>query len=374
MLNEISRQAQATVSDTFSARQEAQAASGKLIGKAVVQVVSPQSVLEDAMEELSYNFNKSADYALKSRKERDQAQRSIMDRMNAFRKVAEANGVADKDEVADLTQAIQDKPEREEILHEALERHEEPADAWAALQEVRDQLIQRGAAPDLLKELDEALALMDMRYGAAIRAGISGALTAAENYVSLGSPLDLGATYRKATLEFTSTMDLYTFIQEKHGGDFDKAVDFLYASLASDMACDMPSADKASLESVNTSFGKLRSFQSAHTLCDAQMRRWEEIHDVHDCGMKGMQLLGKVLQLGSQTFAGASDADSIARTAGAPDIERRILFLQELQQNVRNFSPLVFDSTEGRTRVLDAVQGAVDNAVTEEDALLASKE
>ncbi|MCR5563088.1 MAG: TyeA family type III secretion system gatekeeper subunit, partial [Desulfovibrio sp.] len=51
-----------------------------------------------------------------------------------------------------------------------------------------------------------------------------------------------------------------------------------------------------------------------------------------------------------------------------------ILFLQELQQSVRAFSPLVFDNAEGRTRVLDAVQEAVDNAVTEEDVLLSSQE
>ena len=48
-------------------------------------------------------------------------------------------------------------------------------------------------------------------------------------------------------------------------GDFDKAVDFLYASLAGDMACDAPSADSVALESLNTSFGRLRSFLSNAT-------------------------------------------------------------------------------------------------------------
>ena len=374
MLNEITGRAQADFNTTNIVGQPNQGATGKLIGKAVVEVITPQSILQDAMEEISFNFNKSDDYALKSRKERNRTDGSMKERLKAFRKVAGENAADPKGEAEKLARAIEERPEREAILKEAMEHHEEPAEAWAALEEARDLLKQKGADPAVLKEMDEALALMDMRYGAAIRAGITGALTAAQDYVSLGSPLDLGATYRKAVLEFTSTLSLYSYVQDKFGGDFDKAVDFLYASLAGDMECDAPSADRAALESVNTSFGKLRSFQSAHAQCNTQMRRWDDVHHVHDSGMKGLDLLGKVLNMGSQSFIGASDAEDVARAAKAPDLERRILFLQELQQSIRSFSPQVFDNTEGRARVLDAVQEAVDKAVTEEDALLSSQE
>lgn len=374
MLHEISGQTQTSFNATPGVGQPTQGATGKLIGKAVVQVNTPQSILQDAMEEISFNFNKSRDYALKSRKERDRTSPSMKERLKAFRKVAESNRAESKDAVDELTRAIEEHPDREAILKEAMEQHEEAAEAWVALQEASDQLRQRGANPKALQELDEALRLMDMRYGAAIRAGVTGTLTAAQDYVSLGEPLDSGATYRKAVLEFTTTRDLYLFVQQKYGGDFDKAVDFLYASLAADMACDTPSTDKASLESVNTSFGKLRSFQSAHARCDEQMHRWAEVHKVQNCSMKGVDLLGEVLDMGGQTFVGATQIDGIARKAGAPDLERRILFLQELQQNVRTFSPLVFDQAEGRTRVLDAVQDAVDSAVAEEDAMLTSRE
>lgn len=373
MLNEISRQTQTMFASTPGVGQQPQGATGKLIGKAVVQVVTPQSIFQDSMEELSFTLNKSGDYALKNRKERGRTDRSMKERLKAYRKLAGESADA-KESAEELAHAVEERPDRENILREAAERHEEPAEAWAALEEARDTLRQKGADPAVLRELDEALAIMNMRYGAAIRAGVTGALTAAQDYVSLGSPQDLGATYRKAALEFTGTRALYAYVQEKYGGDFDSAVNFLYASLAADMACDEPSADRASLESVNTSFGKLRSFQSAHAQCAAQMQRWDEIHQVHGCGMTGTGLLGKVLDMGEQSFVGASQADGIAREAGAPDIERRILFLQELQQSVRAFSPLVFDSAEGRSRVLDAVQGAVDNAVAEEDALLAAQE
>ena len=374
MLNEISGRTQTDFATVPGAGQKPQGATGKLIGRAVVQVVTPQSIFEDSVEELSASLNRSSDYALKNRKERSRTDSSMKERLKAFRRVAEENAADEGKALEELSQAIVGKPDREDILKEALERHEEPAEAWASLEEVRGQLAEKGADPHVLTELDEALVLMEMRYGAAIRAGVTGALVAAQGYVSLGSPLELGSTYRKAVLEFTGTMALYAHVQENYGGDFDKAVHFLYASLTADMACDEPSVDKASLESVNTSLGKLRSFQSAHAQCDSQMRRWQEIHHVHNCGMTGIDLLGKVLSLGGQTFIGASQVDDIAREAAATNVEHRILFLQELQRNIRTFSPLVFDNADGRTRVLDAVQGAVDNAVAEEDALLASEE
>ena len=368
MLNEISAQRQANLHPTAETTQ-VQGSTGKLIGKAVVQVVTPQSIFQDAMEEMSFNLNKSSDYALKSRKERNQIDRS-KERLKNFRKVAEQSGL---DKVDEVYHAIEESPERESILRYVLEQHEEPAEAWAALEEARDKLAQQHARPEVLKEVDEALKLMDMRYGAAIRAGICGTLTAAEDYVSLGSPLELGSTYRKAVLEFTKSIDLYNYIQENYGGKFDQAVDFLYASLAADMGCESPSQDRTELESVNKSFGRLRSFQSADALCQKQLTRWHDVHHVENCSLTSVELLGKLLKIGENTFASAVNAEEITRAANSPDVEHRIYFLQELMQNVRNFSPLVFDQNEGRERVLGAVQSAVDAAVDEEDVLLSQE-
>ncbi len=63
----------------------------------------------------------------------------------------------------------------------------------------------------------------------------------------------------------------------------------------------------------------------------------------------------------------------LAEEAGAPDIERKVLFLQELLNTTRSFAPSLFDGNEGRMKVLDAVQDAVDAAIAEEDAWLAEQ-
>ena len=56
-----------------------------------------------------------------------------------------------------------------------------------------------------------------------------------------------------------------------------------------------------------------------------------------------------------------------------PDSERKVLFLQELLNTTRSFAPSLFDGNEGRMKVLDAVQDAVDAAIAEEDAWLAEQ-
>ena len=50
------------------------------------------------------------------------------------------------------------------------------------------------------------------------------------------------------------------------------------------------------------------------------------------------------------------------------------LFLQELLTTTRNFPTALFDDEQGRMKVLDAVQEAVDKAVEREDEYLAQQE
>ena len=86
-----------------------------------------------------------------------------------------------------------------------------------------------------------------------------------------------------------------------------------------------------------------------------------------------LALLGKVLDLRKERYISGSRISRLAEEAGAPDIERKVLFLQELLNTARAFAPSLFDGNEGRMKVLDAVQDAVDAAIAEEDAWLAEQ-
>jgi len=87
-----------------------------------------------------------------------------------------------------------------------------------------------------------------------------------------------------------------------------------------------------------------------------------------------MSLLKEMLDLKADSYLSARSLDTVLRGACAPDAEREVLFMQELLNTARSFSPLFFDGLEGRARFIDAVQEAVDEAVAREDEWLAMQD
>ena len=226
--------------------------------------------------------------------------------------------------------------------------------------------------PETLRVLDEALEELERTEGPAIRAGINGALNA-RGFEGLGDAGALGSFYRETVCHFEDVNSLYDHILKTYGNDFDAALDFLYKALASDLAADVPSMETSHLEHVNSGLGELRQLQSARSLCARLLERWSSVHGIRHCPLDDMALLGKVLDLRKERYISGSRISHLAEEAGAPDIERKVLFLQELLNTTRSFAPSLFDGNEGRMKVLDAVQDAVDAAIAEEDAWLAEQ-
>lgn len=349
----------------------ASAATGSLFGLQATVVDSPMSLLADAAEELTFAADSTDDFELDERKERDEISEAMEERVKKYQELMREAGSAQ--ELNALRDAIRARQGKEHALRQARQHFPDPADAWAALKQLREELSGDASAnAETLRGVDEALAELEASDGPAIRAGINGALNA-RGFEQLGTPSELGGLYRGAVCEFADVNALFAHIQEKFGGDFEAAVDFLYKALASDMACDTPSMEKSHLEHVNSGLGELRQLQSARSLCAKTLARWHDVHGVRDCPLDDMALLGRILDLRKEHFISPSRITRIADEARAPDIERKVLFLQELLNTARAFSPVLFDGAEGRMKVIDAVQGAVDAAIAEEDAWLAGQ-
>jgi type III secretion protein W len=84
-----------------------------------------------------------------------------------------------------------------------------------------------------------------------------------------------------------------------------------------------------------------------------------------------MGFLKDVLDLKKNRFLAARDIDGLLEKAKAPDVEREVLFFQELLSTSRNFSALFFESAEERIKFIGAVQESVDAAILREDEALA---
>ena len=362
-------------------------ATGSLMGNAAAQVEDPMSLLADAAEELTFAADTTDEYELEDRKERERAESAYAERVKLYQDLMHEAGKSQN--IDRLKDSLRAREGREKASREALYRFPDPSDAYAALSEALDAFSDDPSVdPSVIEDIRQGLAELEAEHGPQIRSGIQGALAAA-GYPELDSADGLrdlyrrrsGGTgradglrdlYRQTVCDFTDVNAAFTHIHEKYGDvGFGKAMDFLFNALGNDLATDVPSMETTHLESVHATLEQVRLLQSTHVQCERLLQRWQDVHGVQ-CGLAPMELLGDLVDLRKEHFLGAMQIDRIASKAKAPDIEREVLFLQELLNMARNLPVQLFDGEQGRMKVIDAVQESVDAAIRREDEYLAS--
>lgn len=355
-----------------SASAGTQAASGTLFGSAAAVADDPMSLLADAAEELTFAVDGTEDCEAEDRAEEQEDVRN--ERLRALlKKILEHDGrIQAVNELHDHLGSQQEG--RREAMRMLRRFFPDPTESWLVLTMLLDDLEKpEGGDPKAAGRVRELMADLEAAEGPALRAGLRGMENAA-GFEDLGTPTELGALYRKAVLDFSGIEDLYAHVLEKCGGSFDAGADFISKALGADLASDAPSADRAHLEYVNANLGRMRSLRSAHAICERMLARWADVHGVAGCPVKDMDLLGAVVALRGESFISPDRFARLAEKAGADNPERKVLFLQELLSAARSLPPVLFDGNEGRMRVIDAVQDAVDAAVDAEDAWLAQQD
>ena len=335
-------------------------AAGSLMGNAAVQVEDPMSLLADAAEELTFAADTTDEFELEDRKERERAEESLAERVKLYQDLMHEAGKAQ--DIDRLKDSLRAREGREKAAREALYRFPDPSDAYAALSDALESLSNDPSVdPAVLEDVRQGLAELEAEHGPRIRSGMQGALAAA-GYADLDG-----------TDNLRDVNAAFAHIHEKYGDvGFDKAMDFLFNALSNDLATDVPSMETTHLENVHANLEQVRLLQSTHVQCERLLQRWESVHGVADAALTPMELLGDMVNLRNENFLGAMHIDRIAVKAKAPDIERQVLFLQELLNMTRNLPVRLFDGEQGRMKVLDAVQEAVDNAIQREDEYLAN--
>lgn len=361
---------QTNFAQNTSASQAADGAKGLFMGHTVQVQTSPASLLADAAEELGFSVDRTKDYELHQRKQRETSDigRKLLERFQAMMQEAGKGEAMDR-----LKQALKSAADRESMSKMLQEAFPDPADGWAALQAAIDAFDADPTVTDTQKNTLKGLSDEYMRdHAQAIKLGLQGALASAD-FPEVGG-MDAGRDlYRNTVGEFSSVNEVFAEIQKNYGNHFDKAMDFLFTAISNDIDSDHPSMGKTHLESVHEKLAMVRLTHSAYTLCSELLDRWANVHNVKT-PLSAMDLLGDVVALRGKNYLGASSIDAICRKAMPPDIEREVLFLQELLTTVRKFPIPLFDDESGRMTVMDAVQSAVDQAIQREDDWLASLE
>lgn len=349
-----------------------EAAAGTFMGNAASVVRDPMSLLADSAEELTFSVDTTDEFELSEREEDDKAMKAKEERLKLYLELMRQAGKTEEmHQMADRLRASRTKSD---VARQVRERFPDPSDAYAALEYALETLESEGASPESLQAVRDARDELLAEEGPAVRAGMQ-AMLSAQGYGDLDAGDALRGLYRNAVCDFPGVNEMFGHILEKYGpGKFDQALDFLTRTLGADLAADAPSMEKKHLESVNANLGLVRQIQSAHALCEKVMDRWHTAHGIENCSLDARTLLGRVLTLRGEIFLSAAHFDRIAAEAGPPDIEREVLFLQDLMQMVRSLPSQLFDGNSGHMKVLDAVQDAVDAAIEREDAYYAARQ
>jgi type III secretion protein W len=195
------------------------------------------------------------------------------------------------------------------------------------------------------------------------------------DFSDLGDLGSLKHEYQHSTIDFPDPVDMLAHIVEKFGPEgFDRGIEFLNQALAADLALERPSREKSSLETVSTQLGQVRTLNGIRALGQKLVERWLKVHGQKRSQLTDMDFLNFVLEGRKQTYPPTSLADALVRKAQPEDIEKEVLFRQDLLNALKSLSFQTFEDSEKRSRFLNAVQDALDLAVAREDEWLASLE
>ena len=350
--------------------QTAQGAKSVFMGHAVAVETSPASLLADAAEELGFAVDRTKDYELHERKQRESSEigRRLLELYQI--QMQKAGKSEQMDQLVDSLKRLADRKAMQRALVDAFK---DPADGSAALQFALDAFdLDPSVTAEQKTELKALIADYNRENAEAIKLGIQGAL-AGENYPELGGMDATRDLYRQTVGEFSGVQEVFSEIKDKYGARFDEAMNFLFAAISADIESETPSMGRAHLESVHGKLGLVRLTQSVYTLCEQTVERWKSVHKV-DTPMTAMGLLERVMTLRSQNFLSAMQIDAVVRAAMPPDLEHEVLFTQDLLAMVRQMPTEFFEDDGKRMTMLSAVQDAVDQAVQREDEWLASME
>ena len=377
---DVSVQRQATHAVTASSHAAGGTAgsrSGSFMGLAVSEVPSAASVLAEVTRELGLSAAEVAGEP--DLEDFEQDNKTEEERKERARKCRET--LIEDQEMVRQTHALQDyldsRQDKHDMQREIARFFSSPAQLYVALGYILSQMEgeEAGTAPPSSKAqtVRGLMADLEESEGPRLQAGMVAMLHGA-GYADLDGSGSLSNLYARTVCDFTSVNEVFAHVQQQYGGKaFDRAVDFLFEALSADMNTHCPSMEMTHLTYVHANLGLVRLMQNVHDQCAALLARWERVHEMRHCQLTPLDMAGMLVDLRQTSYTGAVHMESIAARAEPPDVEREVLFLQELLGLVRGLPPRLYDGEEGYARVLGAAQEAVDKAVEREDQWLAGQ-
>lgn len=352
------------------------AAKGNYKGEQVVQTQSPQSMLADAAEELTFAASEKVETKLARRKATagGGVRTEALEKAEQYLKQVHSKQSPEKLEklLNDLKQEFSKNPEEmlrrggSELLRQARRAFKDGTDQYTALEYVSQMLGEGDEA--LLGLVQEAMAQAMAEDGEAIRAGLNIAEAISQHSTgTLDGDQQLRDFYRDTLFQNRGLAGTYEHIVESKGEEnFSEHVQFLLKALSDDLGAKGPSIGPNELKAVIDDMYQLEVLSGVHEECGDLVGKMVQRTRLKK-GASGHQIMKDLLKLKEERFIQAAQVEKITTTLGLRDLEPKIYFLRELKETARLIPLKAYEDPANREKLLDAIQEALDDAIDLEE-------
>ena len=343
---------------------------GRAMGMAVVAEPGASAKLQDAMEELSMQFEEKAAKKLSERRLGETRRTAYVASIEAWEKTFP--DLPDRSFVEkmlrDLRQAARNgvPPDADAFLGELAAGSKDPSHQFAMLEIIRAAL---GDGEENLRAFTEALGgRIVAERGAEVAAGIN---LAREINVRASTPEEMQSLrdlYRGEVIGFTTPHDCYRSLISSRGADaLAAAIDFLLAGCGADIQSPSPSRVPEELRRIMLD---LQCVQVLRTVLDrlSSLSLRMDGQFGEKCRLDGGAMTGRVLDFTERPFVSERDIGVFVGECGISGLPAKMDFCREIISVFRQLSPRLFTSEDDRVHLVEAAQEHLDGLVALEDA------
>lgn len=341
------------------------AATGQYGGQSV-RIDDATSVLAHAAEEISLHFAEKAETKHSAERKKGPLRSMALmspEAIGAYLDAAQA--LDDPNELVHLAGRMLAASENPgELARKAFDG--QPTTQFLALQYALQQGQREGADPEVLGALADALEDIEEIHGSAIRADINTMGTASEGTPTRAEIQAFQSTYRDVVLGKNTLAGTLGMALERFGtGEFALGLNRLKEALGRDLAAARPSTDPHRLQSLVQDLYHLGAASALLDNCKnlfAKMGGRNEA--LFDTPAKLMQ---DIVKISTEKWVTGSRFSALGTQFGATRPVAQIHFLAGVKKVVAGMPVQLFNDVDQRQRTLEAIQGALDTAVDQEE-------
>lgn len=341
-------------------------------GANVQVTATPDDLLTDAAEEITFGHSEHVESHKLEEREIEEEPPLELPRLDEILTYLESSGKDDQQEkLKQFLEALKRNAQQNNGTsprEESRRQFGNETEQFLALSYAAQSLQQEGGNDALLAQVRESLQELHEDAGSRIRANLNTIQTAAQFGAGDADRIAaFQAAYHDAVLGGQNLGEMLKGALERFGtDDYRAAVKSLIRALGDDLASLRgTSVQPTRLNAVLQDLYQMEVLATMLDGCQALSSRMNTKHGLP--APAAGTLLQDLVAASGERWNNASRFNAIADKHGAHEPAARIEFLSQLKQLVRNLPIKVFADIDSRSNVLDAAQGALDDAIALEE-------